>query len=168
MQIDLLRHAKAVEARARDFERPLDPRGVRAASVMGVYLAQRGRLPELVLCSAARRTRETWEYVAAAWPEPPTAALDPELYLASAEQLLLRLRGLDDAVRRVLVIGHNPGIEDLALGLIGTGDRRSLSRMREKFPTAALATLEADLEKWSQLGSGDASLGAFLLPRDLV
>lgn len=168
MQIDLLRHAKAIEERTRDFERPLDPRGVRAASAMGVYFAQRGRLPHLVLCSAARRTCQTWQRIAAALPEPPPVAVERELYLASAGRLLKRLRRLDDAVERVLVVGHNPGIEELALGLAGSGDRRSLTRMQEKFPTAALATLEAPLEKWTQLGSGDASLVAFLIPRDLV
>lgn len=168
MQIDLLRHAKAVEERSRDFDRALDPRGVRAATLVGVYLAQRGRLPELVLCSAARRTRQTWERVAAVWDAPPSVLFERELYLASAEGLLARLRELDPSVGRALVVGHNPGIEDLALALAGTGDRGALARMSDKFPTAALATLVAPIEKWSELGVGDASLAAFLIPRDLV
>ena len=163
----LLRHAKSSwdDPELADHDRPLAPRGRRAAELIAQHLDAEGLGPELVLCSSARRTRETLARIA---PEfDPRAAVEVEggLYAASADELLERLRAVDDAVRSVLLIGHNPGLQDLAVDLAGGGDE--LDAMRRKFPTAALATLEFD-GAWRELEAGDAALVGFVTPKSLA
>src|SRR5262245_27489373 len=134
----LLRHAKSdrSDADAADFDRPLAPRGRRDAPLLAAYMQDQGYHPALILCSPARRTRETLDLMQAALgPKIPTK-FDRKLYLAMAEGLLLRLREVADKVPSVLLVGHNPGLERLAALLAGRGDRDALARMREKYPTS--------------------------------
>lgn len=164
-----MRHAKSSweDPGHRDAERPLAPRGRRAARAMAEHLRREGIRPALILCSPARRTHETLELVAPAMPGVPTR-VEQELYGASDEDLLLRLRELPATVPSVLLIGHNPGLQALAVALTGSGERDALVRLRAKMPTGALATLQAPVSTWRDLGAGGAELVAFVTPRELV
>jgi phosphohistidine phosphatase len=162
----LLRHAKSSwdDPTLTDRDRPLAPRGRRAAGIMGEHLHQQGIAPELVLCSGSRRTRQTLERISPGLGTGADVQIRSELYAASAAELLEVLRDVPDAVESVMVIAHNPGIQDLALRLVGGG--RDLARVRRKFPTAALATLEVD-GSWRELGPGRTVLVSFVKPKEL-
>jgi phosphohistidine phosphatase len=162
----LLRHAKSSwdDPDVADHERPLAPRGRRAAKAMARHLEREGVAPALVLCSSSRRTRETLDRIAGGLAAEPEALVEGDLYAAGAGDLLARLRALPDDVESVMLIGHNPGIEELALRLAGAGADRD--RMASKFPTGALATLTFE-GSWRGLAPGAASLTGFVRPRDL-
>jgi phosphohistidine phosphatase len=161
----LLRHAKSswAEPTLADSERPLAPRGRRDATLVAEHLRRIGCEPELVLCSPAVRTRETLELVRPALGGP-RVMLEGELYAASPDELLARIRLVPDAVASVLLVGHNPGLHELALTLASTGDE--LERLEAKFPTAALATL-ALAGSWSRLAPAEAKLAAYVVPKQL-
>lgn len=167
----LLRHAKSdwKDTSLGDFERPLAGRGRRAAPRMGEYLQARGLQPDLVLCSSARRARETLELVLTALASAPEISYLKTLYLAPPSRLLDILRRQSPENGRILLIGHNPGLERLALGLArttaGQDDSAAARRMAEKFPTAALARLR--IPAWDSLGREPAELVEFVRPRDL-
>jgi phosphohistidine phosphatase len=163
----LLRHAKSSweDAGLSDHERPLAPRGRRAAKLIAEHLRRESVAPALVLCSSARRTRETLERIAPALGERMDAHIERELYAASEERLLERVRALDEGVESVLLIGHNPGVERLALDLAGSGDK--LAEVRRKYPTGALATLEFT-GPWRELRPGTAKLADFVTPKQLT
>lgn len=169
-RILLLRHAKSSheDPALADFDRSLNARGQRAAPLMGGHMAAQGWLPERVLCSAARRARDTVEGLWRDWPRQPPALVESALYQATADDLLERLRRLPDDETSVLVVGHNPAIHQVALDLAGTGDRDTYAAMRGKFPTAALAVLDAEVGHWAGLASGCAILTAFVRPADLT
>ncbi|HYX76555.1 MAG TPA: histidine phosphatase family protein [Gaiellaceae bacterium] len=161
----LLRHAKSswADPGLADRERPLAPRGRRDAKRIAKHLRQLGVAPELVLCSPAVRTRETLELVRPALAAS-TVALEEDLYGASSDRLLARLRRVPGAVASVMLVGHNPGLHQLALSLASAGNE--LGRLEAKFPTAALATLQIP-KPWSRLEPGDATLSAFVVPKQL-
>jgi phosphohistidine phosphatase len=167
-QLLLLRHAKSSwdNPALDDFNRPLTSRGCKAAKRMGRELAARGWVPQRALVSPAARTRATWELVAAELPGPASADFSDTLYEASAESILSVIRRTLEAAKTLLVLGHNPGLENLARGLAGeNSEARALQRLREKFPTAALARFEFG-GKWAELAS--ARLTHFLRPKDLA
>jgi phosphohistidine phosphatase len=161
----LLRHAKSDrdDPALADIDRPLAPRGRKAARAMARYLKNSGIRPELILCSPARRARQTLELLTEAWPVFPNVSFAPWLYAASASKLLAKLRELPHEAASVMLIGHNPGLEDLATTLAGTGV--DLDRLRDKYPTGALAALS--LPNWRSLEPGCAELVSFVVPRDL-
>jgi phosphohistidine phosphatase len=173
----LFRHAKSAWPDVADHDRPLARRGLRAAPTMGRWLREAGLLPTQVLCSTARRARETWQFAQAGLAATPPVTFDARIYEAAASDLLAVLREVPPATGTLLLIGHNPAIEDLALLLAtapgaAAGARpdaappRDLDRMRSKFPTAAIAVLEFP-GTWSGLAPGRARLTAFVTPRDL-
>jgi phosphohistidine phosphatase len=166
----LLRHAKSDWGNPGldDHDRPLAARGERAAAVMGVHFAQQQYQPSLVLCSSARRTRQTLEALLPHLPGHPELLVEERIYLASCGQLLARVQELDDGQSGVLLIGHNPGIADLAGTLAGSGERASLRRLAARFPTAASAVCEFDLERWRDLSPGSGRLLSYATPKDLV
>ena len=158
----LLRHAKSSwTTDAADHERPLAGRGRRAAKAIARHLRDQGIEPELVLCSTARRARETLERIEPALGAP-TVLIEPGLYGASTDELLERLRGVPDEVGSVMLIGHNPGIQLLALELA-----RPARELEANYPTAALATLAFPGASWAALGRGGAELVGFVRPREL-
>jgi phosphohistidine phosphatase len=163
----LLRHAKSSwdDPGLADHDRPLAPRGKRAAKVIAEHLREERIAPDLVLCSSSQRTRETLERIAPALGGDVAVEIERELYAASADRLLERLRAVDDDVESVMLIGHNPGIEQLALSLAGDGEK--LADVRRKYPTAALATLELE-GRWSELEPGTARLADFVKPKQLA
>ena len=161
----LLRHAKSSwKTGAPDHERPLAARGRRAATAIARHMREQGIEPELVLCSTALRTRETLGGIEPALGAP-RVLIERELYGASEDELLERLRGVPDAVGSVMLIGHNPGIQLLALDLARPG--AGAGELEAKYPTAALATLAFPGARWAELEPGAAELAGFVRPRDL-
>jgi phosphohistidine phosphatase len=165
----LMRHAKSSwkDSSLPDHERPLAPRGRRAAATMGRHLAEGGIRPALVLCSSALRARETLELLEPALADVAVWTEDG-LYGASGADLLRRLRQLPETAPSVLLIGHNPGLQGIAVGLAGGGDPVALGRLRAKLPTAGLATLSASVRRWKDLEREGAELTAFVVPRELA
>ena len=135
---------------------------------MGRYIAEHDLRPAIILCSTAVRTRETLERSGKALTRNLPTRFEDGLYHAGPSALLDRLRRLDDTLPSAMLIGHNPGLEDLASALAGAGDADPLARMNEKFPTGALAVLDADVEAWKELTPGCARLERFIRPRDLA
>lgn len=174
----LLRHAKSAWPDVPDHERPLGRRGQRDGPVMGRWLRAAGQVPDQVLCSTARRARETWQLAQAGLEATPPVSFDDGLYHGSAAQLLDLIRSALRAVRTLLIVGHDPAIPELALTLAATTPGAHLSavsdaapptmlnRMRAKFPTAAVAVFEVT-GNWNQLGPGTARLTQFVTPREL-
>src|SRR5262245_39269534 len=134
---------------------------------MGEYLATRGETPQLVLCSSSRRTRETLERVVNCLAERPEVSIEPDLYLASVERLLGRVQELPEHLDRAMLVGHNPGIADLAQLLATKGAAELRKSLAEKFPTAALAILRLEGPSWPDAEAG-ARLEAFVPPRELA
>jgi phosphohistidine phosphatase len=165
--LHLLRHAKSSweDTGLGDHERPLAPRGQRAAKRMAEYLAEQAPAPLTVLCSSARRARETLTLIAPGLGPETTVEVEEELYGATAEELLDRLRRVPEPTASVMLIGHNPGLQDLALSLARGGP--GAERVREKFPTGALATLETPVARWRELGPRQAELVDYVVPREL-
>ena len=161
----VLRHAKSSwdNPGLDDHERPLAPRGQRACAGMAEHIRSAEIAPDVVLCSTARRTRETLEGV-----NPPGKRLiEAELYSASTQDLVDRLHQLSDDVSSAMLIGHNPSMQMLVLRLARRGDDEpERDAIERKFPTGALATLTFECS-WSELGPGSARLTAFVKPKEL-
>jgi phosphohistidine phosphatase len=159
----LLRHAKSSwkETGLADHDRPLSGRGKRAAAMMAGYMRDNGIAPELVLCSSSVRTRQTLKRLDLT---ARAVHVERELYAADAPTLLARLRDVPKTVASVVLIGHNPGLEDLAVVLATPSPQ--LDTLAAKFPTGALATLTFERE-WSALERGTAELVDFVRPREL-
>ena len=166
--LHLLRHAKSSwdDATVLDHDRPLAPRGARAARLIADYLSSAGVDPALVLCSPARRTVETLDALRPVISETAAVSIEPELYGADASEILEMLRTVDPQIGEVLVIGHNPGLQDLAIDLAGDEDGGLVEALRSKFPTCAMATFGVQVG-WVDLGSGHAHLTHFVTPREL-
>lgn len=168
--LGLLRHGKSdwSDPSLEDFERPLAPRGTKAAPRMGKAMKALGLVPDLVLCSAARRTRETWDLVAPRLGGTPRVSLSRGLYLAGPPALLKAIREVGPEVETLLMIGHNPGLENLAALLAGPdSEPRLLTKMGKKFPTGALAVLAFEIDTWREAAPGAGRLIRFVRPRDL-
>jgi phosphohistidine phosphatase len=163
----LLRHAKADPGPPdlSDHERPLNAKGRTAAEAMGRYLAARGHAPSLVLCSSSLRTVETLESVRDGLLGVARAMVEEPLYLASAGSLLARLSEVDDAEPSLLLIGHNPAIQQLACSLAVEGDARARERMARRFTPASCAVIAFE-GAWTQLSRGGRLLD-FTRPADL-
>jgi phosphohistidine phosphatase len=139
----LLRHCKSAwPSGAPDFERPLNGRGRDAAGRIGRYLGEQKLTPDVVLCSAATRTRETLDLASLFWSVPPTIIIEPELYLANERVLMAHIRRIDQRHKVALVIGHNPGMQGLALDLAIGEPSGELDRLATKFPTGGLALFD--------------------------
>jgi phosphohistidine phosphatase len=162
----LLRHAKSSwdDPRLDDRDRPLAPRGRRASELIAGHLRREGIAPSLVLCSSATRARETLQRVIPAL-DASDVSIEDELYGASSEGLLQRLREVPGDLESVMLVGHQPAIQELALDLAGDG--AELARLRAKFPTGALATL-LFAGDWSELAPGSAELVAYVKPKELA
>lgn len=165
----LLRHAKASQGGdgLADRDRPLNARGRDAAARIGRHLAEREVRPELVLCSPALRTRETIELVASGIGSELQIDYEDELYLASERDLRHRVEQVPESVASVLLVGHNPGLAELALQIAARGQSGALAEMREKFPTGALAELRISSQRWSHFARGGCELVAFVTPKQL-
>jgi phosphohistidine phosphatase len=164
----LLRHAKSSwdDPGLDDHDRPLAPRGRKATKRMAEHLREAGIQPSLVLCSSALRARQTFDRIAPAMGEAFSIKVERSLYGADEGNLLARLRRVAASVPSVMVIGHNPALQYLALTLARRGANRD--RLEQKFPTAGLATLRILEIPWKELDRGRAELVDFVSPRDLA
>ncbi|MFD4868060.1 SixA phosphatase family protein [Streptomyces sp. NPDC058412] len=160
----VLRHAKSAWPDVPDSERPLAARGRRDAPAAGRWLRETDCVPDLVVCSTACRTRETWDLVAAELGAAPAPVIyEARLYGASAAELLGVVREIPAQVRTLMLIGHNPGVQELVLSLAGEADGYVLQQTRTKFPTSAIAVLR--VPGWASLESGAARLTDMVVPR---
>ena len=165
--LTLLRHAKSDwdDPVGRDFDRPLNPRGRRAARTVGAEMKARDLAFDLVLASPARRVIETLEEVTAAFG-PLRHRFDERLYLAAVPTLLEIIRDTPDEVGRLLVAGHNPGLEQIALLLSRRGGRHR-SEVEIKYPTGTLVQIELPVDRWAGVREGDGNMVGLIRPRDL-
>lgn len=164
----LLRHAKSAWPEGvADHDRPLGDRGRRDAPRMGAHMADAGLLPDLAMVSSARRTQETWALLAPAFGAGCDARTVASIYEAEPAAILSAIRDAPPESATLLVIGHNPGFEDLAALLAPSGDPDSVSRIRMKYPTAALAVIDCDVAAWVDVAPGRGLLKAFVTPRML-
>ncbi|MGB8365472.1 MAG: SixA phosphatase family protein [Rhizomicrobium sp.] len=169
----LLRHAKAVTGspKSGDHARPLNDRGRIDAPRMGIALQHKHYLPSLVLCSTARRTVETWQHVIPELDGSPEVRFLDELYLASGKAIINIIRDCGSAADAVLVIGHNPGLEECARALSrkprSERECECTNALAEKFPTCALAVLDFAVGSWREIASGTGALVDFIRPKDI-
>ena len=168
--LGLFRHAKSDwhDPRARDFDRPLNERGRRGAAIMGRHIRDHGVRWDHVIASPAVRCAETVEIAAEAAGRPLAVNWDRRIYLASSATLADLLREQDDQFGATLMVGHNPGLEDLIFDLVPNDGSSPLRDVVEvKFPTAAFAVLELAIDSWANLADNSARLVHLTRPRDL-
>ena len=170
-RLSLLRHAKSSwnEAYKDDFDRPLNQRGRQAAPIIGDYINDHIGRPDLILCSAAMRTRETQDLILPFFTIKPETKISKDLYLASPTTILSHVSAAAEQYSHIMVIAHNPGLHMLALDLADTARSRSgdLQRLARKFPTAALAHYEFISQNWRSSLTKKGALRAFVTPKDL-
>ncbi|HET6795388.1 MAG TPA: histidine phosphatase family protein [Acidimicrobiales bacterium] len=166
--LHLLRHAKSSwdDPGLSDRERPLAGRGEKASARMARHMEAVGVRPSLVICSPAVRTRQTLTAVERALPDGVEVRFDDGLYGAGVTDLIRLVRSVPAAVEELMLIGHNPGLQDLALTLVGAGDGAEIDRLGQKLPTGALVTLSFGVP-WSRVSAGVARLESFVAPRQL-
>lgn len=166
--LHLCRHGKAVpEGPEGDRSRPLDERGRRDLRAMAAWLAKVAPQPDLVLCSEAARTRQTLELLLPAFTRRPRVLYEDGLYLASAVQLLARLRQIPLETGAVMLVGHNPGLHELAILLADKSHGPLPARLAEGLPTAAVASYEVPVD-WAALGRHRARIVACVTPKELA
>jgi phosphohistidine phosphatase len=167
--LTLLRHAKSGwdDPVARDFDRPLNGKGKRAAAMVGRHLRGAGFTFDHVVASPAVRVMETLDEIERGYGRTLGIAWDRRLYLASAETLLDLVHGLPAAARDVLLVGHNPGLEDLVLTLVPVGPGALRAEVEMKYPTASVARMTFATDGWAGVIAGCGVLERFVRPRDL-
>jgi len=168
----VMRHAKSdwTDERQDDFDRVLSNRGERAASLMGIFFAQKKLKVRGILSSTAQRAQQTAHRVMAQLPEVPSLVSLPDLYMASGDTMLERVQGLGDAPNRILIVGHNPSIQDF-MELVLTEEALKTEAAQQaimKFPTAGLAIFTFDVDHWSKVTEHSANLYRYITPKGLV
>jgi len=164
----LLRHARAVPlTRVDDYDRVLTESGRDDARRLAAYMVESGLLPDRAIYSGAARTRETYEILSEAWPHPIEAEAQNALYEATRFLILGLLRELPASSRAPLIVGHNPGMADIANLLAGEGTAAERLRLAAKFPTCGLAVIAFDKPDWSDLSPRSGRLETFVTPHDL-
>jgi phosphohistidine phosphatase len=169
LTLSLLRHAKSSwkNPALPDRERPLSTRGMGDAPLMGHAMSERGIDPELVLCSSARRTVDTLALVLPELRVEPKVVYEDALYHASPAEMLTMLRDIQPGASRVMLVGHNPEIQALALDLIGAGPKHMRDKLMEKYPTVGLVVINFTAGLWSSVDVNGVTLSLFLTPREL-
>jgi phosphohistidine phosphatase len=169
LTLSLLRHAKSSwDVRGQpDAERPLNPRGRAAAPLMGRHMAALGLVPDRILCSTAMRARETAALVLVEVTGAPAPSFHDALYLASPARLLAEIARSSADVGHLMIIGHNPGLHELALELVAEGAKDDLKRLAAKLPTAGLVVIAFKESNWRQVRTGRGRLIRFVTPRRL-
>jgi phosphohistidine phosphatase len=162
----LLRHAKTERAvpGERDRDRKLMKRGRADAPVIGAYMAHHDLVPDLALVSPAARAQETWTLVAACFAKAPRMVADDRIYNANPEKLI-GVIGETRKARTLLVVGHNPGLHDLAVQLIASGDVEAREQINEKLPTSGLVVIDLPFDDWSLVHAHAGRLERFVSPR---
>jgi phosphohistidine phosphatase len=167
----LLRHAKSSWSNPDldDRDRPLTKRGHVAATAIGKWIEKHKLVPDHVLCSPARRARETWQYAGNGLASAvPVTYLEDIYDFGNGGKLIEAAAAQADAIESLVIVGHNPSMERAALRLAGSGDAKLLERIEKKYPTAALAVIEFTTAHWSEIGAaGKGALRHFVRPKDL-
>ena len=165
----LLRHAKAerLQSGGRDHDRILAKRGRDDAAAVGGYLVRHKLIPDQALVSTSARTRETWALVAKAFAKVPPVEFEGTIYEAAPEAILKAIRATEPAAKSLLVVGHNPGMQQLAGMLIASGDVEARQRLLEEFPTAAVAMISFAVQDWESLHANGGRLEHFVTPQTL-
>jgi phosphohistidine phosphatase len=165
----LLRHAKAERSipGASDRDRGLIERGRKDACKIGTYMASHALLPDRVLLSPVARTQETWKFAAKAFKPAPGAGMVEKLYDATPHCILAVIKDIAANVHTALIIGHNPGLHELALMLVASGDLEARERLREKLPTCGLVIIDFAFDDWNRLHPCSGRLERFVTPRAL-
>ncbi len=168
--LSLFRHAKSSWANPgqQDFDRPLNERGQDAAPRMGAFMAEHGIAPDLVLCSPSVRTRQTLDLVLPHFSPSPAVLYEDSIYLGASSTLLKRIRRLEADVRHAMIVAHDPGLHQLAMGLPGAGDPDLLQALAQKLPTAALVVIVFEGRSWSPVRAGAGRLTLFMTPKRLL
>lgn len=168
-QLIVFRHAKSDwdDPVARDFDRPLNARGMTAARVMGQYAASRGLVFDHILASPAVRCAETLDAFFDGLGRTAEPDWDRRIYLASSATLLDVIRETPNSVNSLLMIGHNPGLEDLILEVVTDTSSPLRQSVEAKFPTASIAVLQFATDDWADVGTVPAAFVSFTRPRDL-
>jgi phosphohistidine phosphatase len=166
----LMRHAKAERSLpgGRDRDRVLAERGRDDAPKVGRYLVRHNFVPDLALVSDSARTRETWALLAKAFETVPPARFEERIYESSTEAILQAIKDTPPGVKSLLVLGHNPGLQELAVTLAASGDVEARQRLKEEFPTSALAVIVFAQEDWSALHARGGRLDHLVTPRTLA
>ena len=164
----LLRHAKSDwgDSSLKDFDRPLNDRGWKAAKAIGHEMRERELVPDLVLLSPAVRTKETLARAEEGFGGKLNVVEDRAIYLAETETLVELVRGAPADAARLLIVGHNPGMHELVL-VLSNGPSELREEVAHKFPTGAMAEITFDVEDWPDVASGTGRLRSFVKPRDL-
>jgi phosphohistidine phosphatase len=167
LTLSLLRHAKSSwdDPALEDFDRPLAKRGAAAAPRMGAYMAAQGLIPDLILCSPAVRARQTLDLVLPHLTGGPTVFFEDAFYLAAPSVLLARIQKIEVKVNHALIVGHDPGIQGLALSLSHSGKAEALKALAAKFPTAGLAVIRFKGGDWAKVARGSGRLDLFVTPK---
>ncbi|MCT4657285.1 MAG: histidine phosphatase family protein [Cohaesibacter sp.] len=170
LRLFLLRHAKSSWANPTlsDFHRPLNKRGRKDLPAISSILAGTSPQPDRILCSASLRTRQTLAGILPALGGETDIKILDSLYEGHAPDYLVLLRVHAQNSKNLMIIGHNTGMQDIALTLIGKGDRALIADMEYKFPTAALAIIEFDTDSWEEVSLDTGTLVTFVKPRDLT
>ena len=165
----LFRHAKAESSKPgeEDRARALIERGRKDAGRIGAYMASHGLKPDRVLVSPAKRAQETWKHVAAALKPAPAATMVEKLYDATPHAILAAIKEAPASAHTLMVIGHNPGLQELAVMLIASGDIDAREALREKLPTSGLAIVDFAFDDWGRLHPQSGRLERFVSPRSL-
>lgn len=164
-----LRHAKASVGTSdmSDHERPLAPPGVIGSHIIGNYMKKQGLMPSFTLCSTSTRTRETYTYLCESYGSALPVSYTDRLYLANAPEINKEIQSVGEDCHSVMLIGHNPGIHQFSLFMVGKGDREALEELEIHFPTAALAIIRLANKPWKELEQGDGYLEEFILPKKI-
>jgi phosphohistidine phosphatase len=163
-----LRHAKSDRPMGiDDHERPLAKRGRQDSARMGGYMAASGLVPDLAIVSTARRGQETWKLARPAFVTAIAQQDERRIYDASAGSILDVIQEADSNVHKLLLVGHNPGLHDLALKLIATARKSDLARLQRKFPTAALVVINFDTDQWNGAAMTNGRLERFETPKSI-
>ncbi|MBZ0217080.1 MAG: histidine phosphatase family protein [Fimbriimonadaceae bacterium] len=163
----LLRHAKSDwdGTGIADFDRPLSQRGILAAPKIARFMAENGYIPARILCSAANRTRQTLTAILPHLGDIPDIDIMERIYSGGAQQYFDLVRGQTDTANSILLIGHNPSIQGLALALSGSGDRAMREQMARKYPTTGLSVITFEIDHWSEISESAGHLEVFTTPR---
>jgi phosphohistidine phosphatase len=169
LSLSLLRHAKSSwkSPTQSDHDRPLAVRGETDAPLMGSAMAARGIAPDLVLCSSARRTRDTLALVLPELKVEPKVIYEDSLYHASPAAILQILRDTDAGASQLLLVGHNPALHAIALDLIGSGPKLARDRLAAKLPTGGLVVITFPAGSWKDVAVNSGELKLFVTPREL-
>ncbi|APG62157.1 histidine phosphatase family protein [Sphingorhabdus lutea] len=173
--LSLLRHAKSDWSApqeggqmVRDYDRPLNRKGEQAACAMGDWIAKEKIIFDYVLASPATRVQQTINFFENGYGRALNPHWDKRIYLASSVTLIDLISQIDDAPVHVLMVGHNPGLEDIILDLVKQNSQSPLrDEVEQKYPTASFATIKLDIDNWADIENGNAQLTQFMRPRDV-